>query len=207
MANDYDPFEHDDKMEWVDKHHGEDTPADADEPDTRPVDAHGFRPGDRVTICMDLLHEREESGVYGAPVVNDPNCVWVYPDSFRGRPLKSLRAYVRRAEAGEPNTRPRCSHTRLVKDRCPVCGPLDDDNRPVTDGDKAAPDAAATIRGEPSCCDRTREDELEALARLRWVLWDADPESIRIARDDPGMNADWQTIRAAIRRKDGDTGD
>jgi hypothetical protein len=59
--------------------------------------------------------------------------------------------------------------------------------------------------GEPSCCARTREDEHEALARLRWVLWDADPDSIRIARDDPGMNTDWQTICAAIRRT-GDTG-
>jgi hypothetical protein len=63
----------------------------------------------------------------------------------------------------------------------------------------------AADAGEPSCCARTREDEHEALARLRWVLWDADPDSIRIARDDPGMNTDWQTICAAIRRT-GDTG-
>jgi hypothetical protein len=69
------------------------------------------------------------------------------------------------ADADEPDTRPKCSHTRLVKDRCPVCGPLDDDNRPVTDGDKAAPDAAAAIRGEPSCCAWTREEERERCAR------------------------------------------
>jgi hypothetical protein len=86
------------------------------------------------------------------------------------------------ADAGEPNIRPRCSHTRLVKDRCPICGPLDDDNRPVTNGDTPAPDAAAigirqqiseaqeqvaawpkwmtkTARvHEPSCCARTREE-------------------------------------------------
>jgi hypothetical protein len=86
------------------------------------------------------------------------------------------------ADAGEPNTRPRCSHTRLVKDRCPICGPLDDDSRPVTDGDTPAPDAAAIgLRQqisdareqvaawpkwmtnsakvhEPSCCARTREE-------------------------------------------------
>lgn len=53
---------------------------------------------------------------------------------------------------------------------------------------------------ERFCCTRTRE----ALERLQWVLWYADPDSIRIARDDPGMNADWQLIAAAIRRTDGD---
>jgi hypothetical protein len=70
----------------------------------------------------------------------------------------------------------------LVKDRCPICGPLDDDNRPVTGGDTPAPDAAAIgVRQqisdaqervaawpewmtksakvhEPSCCARTREE-------------------------------------------------
>jgi hypothetical protein len=65
----------------------------------------------------------------------------------------------RSADAGEPNTRPKCSHTRLVKDRCPICGPLDDDNRPVTDGDTPAPSAAAAIRGEPSCCYLIRTDK------------------------------------------------
>jgi hypothetical protein len=94
------------------------------------------------------------------------------------------------ADAGEPNTRPTCSHTRLVKDRCPICGPLDDDNRPVTDGDTPAPSAAAIgVRQqisdaqervaawpewmtksakvhEPSCCARTREEGLaEAFER------------------------------------------
>jgi hypothetical protein len=59
----------------------------------------------------------------------------------------------------------------------------------------------AADAGEPSCCARTRE----ALDRLRWVLWDAAPEDVRIARNDPGMNVDWQTICAAIRRTDGDT--
>jgi predicted nuclease with TOPRIM domain len=96
-----------------------------------------------------------------------------------------------------------------------LAGTVDEDDGPYFEGYRdACTDGEVNIRdlqldqpadaGEPSCCARTREEH-EALARLRWVLWDADPDSIRIARDDPGMNADWQKICAAIRRI-GDTG-
>jgi hypothetical protein len=76
------------------------------------------------------------------------------------------------ADAGEPNTRPRCSHTRLVKNHCPVCGPLDDDNRSVTDGDKATPDAAAAIRGEADKGRSIRQQISEAQEEVAaWPEW------------------------------------
>jgi hypothetical protein len=74
----------------------------------------------------------------------------VLEQGFRTSPAEKAQA-IRNlqpdqpADAGEANTRPRCTHTRLVKNRCPVCGPLDDDNRPVTDGDTATPDACYLI--------------------------------------------------------------
>lgn len=37
----------------------------------------------------------------------------------------------------------------------------------------------------------------EAAGRLEWLLWNADAEQMKIARDDPGMNMDWRSVKDA----------
>jgi hypothetical protein len=62
-------------------------------------------------------------------------------------------------QPGQAGERPQCTHTRLTKDRCPICGPLDDDARPTGE----PPDK----RGAHNDAQRRIQDALkQAKARL-----------------------------------------